>query len=158
MAGKTRQNPIARRTLLGATVFSSLLPLLSSGCILFPNGDPTDVSKLLPETTGASYTVMLKGSKPETKELRQNMLVEHALIESGALKKFGKMDIVVKRVIQGKQGRHRLDVDFDSATRKVKEEQNYAIHPNDIVIISPDNSTQLDKVIDSLSGVLGRNN
>lgn len=100
--------------------------------------------------------MMLKGSKPETKELRQGMLVEHVLIDSGALTKFGKMDIVLKRVIPGRQERHRLDVDFDSAKKKVKEEQNYAIHPNDILIISPDNSTQLDKVIDSLSGVLSR--
>lgn len=158
MADTTLRNLHLRRRffLVTAIAFSSILVASSTGCTLFPDGKPADVSQLLPETTGASYTVMLKGSKPETKELRQGMLVEHVLIDSGALKKFGKMDIVLKRVIPGKQGRHRLDVDFDSAKKKVKEEQNYAIHPNDIIIISPDNSTQLDKVIDSLSGVLGR--
>jgi len=111
---------------------------------------------MLPETTGTTYTVMLKGSKPETKELRRGMLVEHVLIDSGAIKKFGKMDVAIKRMIPGKGLRHRLDVEFDSAKKKVKEEENYAIHPNDIIIVTPDNSTQLDKVIDSLSGVLGR--
>lgn len=129
--------------------------LLSTGCVLFSPGRKAGDQNLLPKGTGNSYTVLLKGSKPATKEITEGMTVQDVLESSGATKRFGKMHVVIKRVIPGKQIRHKLPIDYEVKKRRVSYDQNYAIHPNDIVLVAPDKTTQLDKMVDALAGVLG---
>ena len=127
----------------------------SVGCNLIGPGKNGGEASLLPKETQNTYTVMLKGFKPETKPITEGMTVQGVIEDSGAKRKFGKMDIVIKRMVPGKPQRHNLKVDYDRGKKRVPYDQDYSIYPNDIVMISPDNTTQLDKVVDALSGVLG---
>ena len=146
---------VQKLKLISTTVLTVLF-VFSSGCMLFQPEKTAQNANLLPKGTGNSYTVLLKGSKPQTLEITEGMTVQSVLDNTGAKKRFGKMDIVVKRMIPGKQFRHNLPVDYDAGKKRVPYDQDYTIHPNDIVLISPDNTTQLDKVVDALSGVLGK--
>lgn len=137
-------------------VFCLLLLLTSTGCMLFQPGKSANDSNLLPQGTGKSYTVLLKGSKPQTHEITEGMTVQNVIDATGAQRKFGKMEIVVKRQLPGKQIRHRLNVDYDPKKKRVPYDQDYTVHPNDIILIAPDTSTQIDKAFDALSNVFGR--
>ena len=137
-------------------VFGLLLVFTSTGCMLFQPGASSKDSNLLPQGTGSSYTVLLKGSKPLTQEITEGMTVQSVIENTGAQRKFGKMEVVIKRQLPGKQVRHRLNVDYDPKKKRVPYDQDYTIHPNDIVLIAPDTTTQLDKVVDALSGVFGK--
>lgn len=126
-----------------------------SGCNLFGPEKRSETASLLPRDTGSTFTVMLKGSKPETMEITEGMTVQGVIDSTNARKKIGGMDIVIKRMVPGKQIRHNLKVDYDNKKKRVPFDQDYTIYPNDIVMISPGNNTQLDKMVDTLSGVFG---
>lgn len=130
--------------------------VFGAGCNLIGVGTGSGDSSLLPKETQGTYTVMLKGSKPETRPITEGLTVQGVIESTRAHKKFGKMDVVVKRAVPGHPQRHNLKVDYDKNKQRVPYEQDYAIHPNDIVMIAPNNTTQLDKVVDALSGVLGK--
>ena len=104
---------------------------------------------------GSTYTVLLKGSKPEARAIQQGMTVQDVLEQSGATKRWKRLRVLVKRVIPGKQMRHRLEVDYDVNERRVPFEQDYAILPNDIILVAPDQTSQFAKTVDKLSGVFG---
>lgn len=144
-------SPRVRLVLLGLAV-AILVP--SSGCMLLDLSGKSAMDELVSNGTDSSYTVMIKGDKPATKEISEGMTLQKVLQECGAIKRFGRMDVVVQRVIPGKQMRHRLSVDFDPKKRRIPFEQDYTVHPNDIVTIVPDNSTHLDRMVDSITGVL----
>ena len=129
--------------------------LTASGCSLFGTGKGSGDANLLPRETQDTYTVLLKGSKPETRQITEGMTVQGVVDTSKARKKFGNLSIVIKRVVPGKQVRHNLKVDFDTKKKRIPYDQDYTIHPNDIVLISPNKTNQLDKVVDALSGVIG---
>lgn len=138
-----------------------LLPLVlfcisQTGCMLFGSGHAKTDSNLLPQKTGQSFTVMMKGSKPVTLEITEGLTVQDAVEMSGAKRKYGDMSIVIKRVIPGKHLRHKLKVDFDAGKKRVPYDQDYSIYPNDIVLIAPESSVPLEKVADIFSGVFGR--
>ena len=137
-------------------VFSLVSMIMSSGCLLSRPANKVADKNLLPQPTGSSYTVLVKGSKPETRVITEGMTVQGVLDATPARKRFGKMEIVVKRVIPGKATRHQLKVDYDAKKKRIPYDQDYTIYPNDIVLISPDNTTQLDKMMDAMSGVFGK--
>lgn len=146
---------LSNRYYLMLILLVSMTPVFSTGCMLI-SPDGKNLDEVVGKPTGNSFTVMLKGMKPETMEITEGMRVQDVLNSSGAIKRYGKMDIVVSRMLVDKGRRFRMEVDYDPAKKRIPFEQDYVIHANDIVMIQPDNTTQFDKVVDSLSGVLGR--
>ena len=78
--------------------------------------------------------------------------VQNALDESGATKQFSTMTIDLYRQLPG-GGQLKLPVDFKSG-KQVKYEQDYALHPNDRIVVKSKSNTPLDKFVDNVFGDL----
>ncbi len=131
--------------LLGSTVGCSILqdqpamPLTDDAATMAAASDPQVV-------------VELKREKHETEYLRaplkESMLVQDALKGSGAIQRFRRMDIVLVR--QTPQGEKlRLNVQYNPSTRRVVDENNYALHGGDWLEVTEDTSTALDRFVES---------
>lgn len=80
--------------------------------------------------------------------------VQQALEQSGAIKKFRRAKIELYRQLpQG--GGHKLPVEFDRNNRRVPPGSDYALHPDDRIVVTEDNSTVLDDMLDRLGGGSG---
>jgi hypothetical protein len=100
----------------------------------------------------AMVVVELRNSKGKTEHLRapltQTMLVQDALKGSGAISRFRRMDIVlVRQTSDGKKV--RLPVKYDVAKRHVVDSNNYAMYAGDWLEVTEDNSTMLDRMLES---------
>ncbi len=62
--------------------------------------------------------------------LRDSMLVQDALKGSGAIHRFRRMDVVLVRQVPGRP-KLRLPVKYNTSTRSVADEHNYALHGGD---------------------------
>lgn len=104
-----------------------------------------------------AYTIELhaSGRKPEIRQmpLTGPTLVQQALEQSGAAKRFRRMNIVVMRV--GGDERHKLDVKFDRKLGTVNPLYDYALVPGDHLVVTEDTSTVLDDMLGSISAPLG---
>jgi len=78
--------------------------------------------------------------------LKDSMLVQDALKGSGAIHRFRRMDVVLVRHVPG-GGKLRLPVRFDSTSRRVGDENNYALHGGDWLEVTEDTSTTFDRMI-----------
>jgi hypothetical protein len=79
------------------------------------------------------------------------MCLQDALNTSGA--RFRKKDVYIVRTSPKTGTKHKLGANFDVGKQKVTLETDYAIHPDDVVVVAEDTSTVLD---DILKGVLQR--
>jgi hypothetical protein len=106
--------------------------------------------------TGA-YTIELRSSlgKPQIRQmpLTGPTLIQQALEQSGAAKRFRRMNIVLLRAAG--EERHKLDVKFDRKRGTVNPLYDYAILPGDHLVVTEDNSTPVDDMLGSLSTPLG---
>jgi hypothetical protein len=108
-----------------------------------------------PKAEVAKFQVEVResGKQPELKQfpLPQTLYVQQVLDQSGVLRRFRRLKIEIYRQLPGGRG-HRLDVAFDRAEHRVPPGADYAIHPNDRIVITEDTSTLLDDMLESLSG------
>ena len=132
---------------------------ISSGCPMFNSSlSKTDVAQTANQPAVPTYKVRVYGhGKPAefVGKLDKNKTVQTALEESGVIDKFARMEITLAREVSGQAGRHKMPVAFDAATRIVSVSQDYAIHPNDVLVIRKDSSTAVDRVISKFTGGLG---
>ncbi|MGM0490484.1 MAG: hypothetical protein ACQESR_27480 [Planctomycetota bacterium] len=79
--------------------------------------------------------------------LKEPMLVQDALKGAGAIDRFHRMDIVLVRNTPGGE-KLRLPVRFVSTTRRVADENNYALQRGDWLEVTEDTSTTFDRMIE----------
>ena len=108
-----------------------------------------------PMEMGPTYTVALKSSRADarihTGHLDQPTTIQQVLEETGALAKFRSMNIIILRRVKETGRPLRLVVDFETSKRHVKPEQNYAIHPDDQILVESTNSSPLDALMSRIS-------
>jgi hypothetical protein len=131
------------------------LTLASSvGCSTLHSGTDLMLASSSPaaDDPQAMVVVELRDGKKEREYLRapltDTMLVQDALKGSGAIARFHRMDIMlVRETPEG--GKVRLPVKFDTVRRQVVDTNNYAMHAGDWLEVTEDNSTMVDRMIDS---------
>ena len=154
------QNLSCRR--LGLLAFALLTGcVLATGCSTLSGDKSADPADLAQEPVPAgSYVVEFQshGQKPTVKNfaLVGSPTIQDALEQSGALKKFSNLDIVLVRTVPGTQKRHKMKIDFDPKYDTVPPQGNYALRPNDHLIIGHGAVNPLDTLFgDSLSSLMG---
>ena len=77
--------------------------------------------------------------------------VQQALEQSGAFKRYRRAKIELYRQLpQG--GGHKLPIEYDRGERRVPSGSDYALHPNDRIVITEDTSTIVDDMLETLGG------
>ena len=77
--------------------------------------------------------------------------MQQVLVRSGALQKFGCMDIeLVRKLPNGAD--HRMTVDFDRGSRRVEAGTDYQVRPDDRLVVREDPSTILDDMLENALG------
>ena len=81
-------------------------------------------------------------------EITKPTTVQMALEESGVLSDFSKMKVDVHRLLPN-GATHKLPIEFKK-NKQVKYEQDYALHPNDRVVVRAESNSPLDKLVDQV--------
>ena len=128
-----------------------------SGCNLIPkiNDQSLPAESAEAGPTAYFYVEMHKNfGEPKVYKgaITKPTTVQNALDESGAFKQFSGMKIDVYRQLPD-GGALKLPVEFKSG-KQVKYEQDYALHPNDRIVVRPKSNSPLDKLVDSVFGEL----
>jgi len=99
--------------------------------------------------------IRASGEKPKLEQmtLESGSTVQQTLEKAKLVKKFRRMDISIVRVINDQ--RAKMDVKYDHKNAHVDPLYDYALHPNDHLIVQEVNRTALDDMLESL-GPLGR--
>ena len=134
--------------------------MASSGCCSLPSAQNLAIPTAATAATQAAepqgvYEVQMQGGFSKASVSRGvidgPITVQTVLERSGAIDKFRNMDITVMRVVKENGQGLRLPVDYQPGKKLVRTEQNYAIHPNDRILISSRANSTLDKVIDQVT-------
>jgi hypothetical protein len=94
--------------------------------------------------------------KPQrvTRDLAGPTHVQTALEETGAAKKWARMHVQLLRPLPS-GGWHKMELEFDRATRRVPPEFDYALMPGDRIIVEQDTSNILDDIMKATLEPLG---
>ena len=123
-----------------------------SGCKSFVK---KPVQKELPPGT-PQYLISMKGEGWATGvdvrgEYKQNMRIDQVLEAHDLKRKFKNMDIQIIRRVPDTGQILKMPVVYKSKMKNVKPEQDYAIHPNDQIIVKQVVETALDRLIEQLA-------
>jgi len=151
-----------RVTLLAAAAILSGL----TGCSMFREkpipklGAEVTPGAATPASSAAKFTIEIQPSKgkPQAveKQLTDQVHVQTALEQSGALKKWKRVVVKIYRPLP-KGGWHKMDLEFDRESHRVPPEFDYAILPGDRIIVIEDTSTVFDDVAERALKPLGIN-
>ena len=139
---------------LGLTAFSSVGCVMSQGGsvaapeaqIPVENAEPTNSERYRVEMSGGfSAGEIYEG------EIDGSLFVQDALERSGACDRYKAMDITVYRVVKESGKGLKLPVEYESDGKSVMQNQNYALHPNDRIVVTNRSKNVIDKFIDSLN-------
>lgn len=130
--------------------FVITVALFASGCQTmgtFGNKNiPTDNSA----KSTAQYQVVMAPAVGKaqvyTGNISENLTVQGALEESGALKKFRTMKIDLFRVVEGSGQTLKMACELQPSKKIVKFEQDYQILPGDRLVVTADNGG-IDKIL-----------
>jgi hypothetical protein len=117
-------------------------------------------SEQVPEVVaGPSFVVEYRrdGAPPAAKKMpwQEGMCVQDGLDASGATR-LKRMKVCIMRALpQG--GRHRMGIEIERSTKRVKNEFNYALRPDDHIVVEKDDSTALDDTLGAIFGPMGIN-
>lgn len=139
----------------------TLATIFSTGCVVaMPNIDPTTMfgqveDALPPNSPKASVELRSVRGAKETKEVAfaEGDSVETALMRSGAVSRFRNMQVQLFRP-EGQPGSvvHPLQVEFDAGARRVPAQYDYALRPNDRLVVTEIIVSPFDEM---LKGFLG---
>lgn len=137
----------------------TLIACLLTGCTsVFPKLDANQIAAEAGSPAAAStanFFVEMHPivGKPKVyqSEISKPTRVQEALEASGALKNFSKMQVDVYRQLPNGVT-HKLPVEFKKNKKVVKYEQDYALHPNDRVVVRAAANSPLDKFVDQVFG------
>ena len=154
MASRIKLSPTVSST-AALVLFAGLFVCLS-GCSALNTFNKSDV--LSAENSAPSkgiYQVEMSGSFHKSTvfqgEIDGPITVQTALERSGAIDKFRGMDILIYRVVQETGQGLKMPVEYKYSQKKVRPEQDYAIHPNDRIVVSSRSNNALDKLVDSIN-------
>ena len=129
------------------------LLIAASGC----SSIPTTTSNELPTQTAESagmYQVVMQGQFGKPAQFQGQidgpLTVQSALERSGAIEKFRGMDITLMRVVEESGRGLKLPVEFEAGKKTVRSDQDYAIHPNDRIMVQARSKNPIDKIVDTL--------
>jgi len=120
---------------------SGCTTMLKKAEIDLPPGTPQYVVEMKGE--GWSQDSEFRGA------LEGPMTIEDVLVASKAKQKFRDMDIDIIRVSKETGRPHKMAVEYKAARKKVNPQNDYAIQPNDRIVIHQKVSTPLDQMVDS---------
>lgn len=142
--------------------------IMSSGCqtvnselaMLFGEAPPAHVNEQpAAGDNSPQFYVELRadGRSPKLMQFpaTDGMLVQQALEQSGAVKKFRRMKLELYRKLPSGGG-HKMDIHFDHTKDRVPPGEDYAIHPGDRLVATEDTSTVLDDMLGSLGESFGK--
>jgi hypothetical protein len=156
----------ARHIYLSAgTMLAAVLLVSGTGCSMFQERlkpkltaevTPADGDK--PTVEPNKYTVEIRPHKgqPQARqfEFTEPLHVQQALKQSKADKKYGRFFLDLYRPLP--DGRwHKMNLEYDRAEDSVPPEFDYAILPGDRLIVTEDNTTVLDDVLDAATMPFG---
>ena len=157
MSPKNTLKSVLRYSLL---LFIGLTTMSSIGCIAGMGGKVAMTEAQLPtegaeENTSDMYRVEMSGGFSSNEvfegQIDGPITVQDALERSGATERYRSMDILVYRIVKETGRGLKMPVEYQSGGKTVMQEQNYALHPNDRIVISNRSLNAIDKVIDSLN-------
>jgi len=79
------------------------------------------------------------------------LFVQDALERSGATERYRSMDILIYRIVKDSGKGLKLPVEYESSGKSVTHNQNYALHPNDRIVVTQRSQNVIDKFIDSVN-------
>jgi hypothetical protein len=143
---------LKRLTMLSlAAIFAGLV-----GCSAFKEKVvPTLNAEVTPGSSmaapaAAKYFVEVRPDKAQPlaveKELTDQIHVQTALDQSGALRKFHRAHIKLYRPLAA-GGWHKMNLEFDRENHRIPSEYDYALLPGDRVIVIEDTTTVLDDLL-----------
>jgi hypothetical protein len=140
----------------GCTLMLGMSILTSTGCLGGLGQTAANLpTEPAPSEPTDSYRIDMIGAFSKTTSLQGEIdgpiTVQEVLVNSGATKKFRNMDVVIYRTVEESGRLLKLVVDYVPRTKSVKPELNYAIRPNDRIIVQSRTTTAIDKVINSIS-------
>jgi hypothetical protein len=96
--------------------------------------------------------------KPQAveKPLSDQMFVQSALEQTGALKKFKRAFVEIYRPLPS-GGWHKMNLEFDRENHRVPPEYDYAVLPGDRIIVTEDTSDVFDDIMERALKPLGLN-
>ena len=107
----------------------------------------------------ASCYVEIRASGDEPNRIRMSLddaaYVQNVLEQTGLVKKFRNMQIELSRKLADGT-RHKMEVRYDSKKKSVVPAYDYALHPDDLLVIRKDTSTSFDEMLKKLAGPLAR--
>lgn len=140
-----------------AILFGLGIVFCGSGCSTLQIGN---YGQTVPADTGTTnsaetYEVRMQGKFHKGVGYRGvidgPITVQTALERSGAIEKFRAMDITVMRVVKESGKPLKLPVVYSGSKKTVRPEQDYALHPNDIIMVNAQTKNPLDKFVSSIT-------
>ena len=131
---------------------------LASGCQGMLQGFAPDLGETAVAETNSDgiYIIEVRsgGGKPDTETLAlsEGMTINQALEQAGVTKRRGDWDIELIRTNPDSGMRHKMNVSYDAKERRVPIEQDYAIYPNDHLVVNQIASNPLGDMFGNLFG------
>lgn len=102
-----------------------------------------------------SFVVEMRGANNESQKFKRPLTddatyVQGVLVQSNALKHFGRVKVELWRRRPDGNGYHKLDIPFDRKMKSVPPGYDYAIHEADRLVFMEDESNILDDMLGSL--------
>ena len=143
------------KSILQASTILALTGVLlaSSGCSTIPQTQKNILPAGASEPLGV-YEVQMQSKFGKTSTAQGvidgPITVQTVLERSGAIDKFRDMEVTIMRVVKENGQGLKLPVDYQAGKDAVRPEQDYAIHPNDRIVIQANTNNAIDKIVDSL--------
>ena len=78
--------------------------------------------------------------------------VQTALERSGAVRKYRNMEVSILRVVEDTGRGLKMSIEYQPGKNSVKPEQDYAIFPNDRIIVEASSNSTFTKLVDQFGG------
>jgi hypothetical protein len=142
----------------GFMICAILFVATSVGCQGFMPKKDVDIDKAANQEQSLGAIVLeiqpIAGKpKMETIPLQGNMTANDILESKGLTKKYARMELTLIRTIPGTQNRHKMELDYDTRKKRVKIEQDYALYPNDHLVVR---QKQFDLIQEAVSSTFGK--
>ena len=135
---------------IGLVVSILFLGSLTSGCATLTSLNRAELPTPNPSASQGSFTVSMEtdfgGAKTYTGSIDDSMTISRALEISGAAKKYRVPEITILRRVEESGRGLRMDVDYDTKNKRIKPEQNYAIHPGDRIVVRAKKTSPLGSI------------
>ena len=125
------------------------------GCAPLKFGSPDNAAApAMTNSSQPSCQVVVEGkrgdSRVETVALPGPMTVEDVLHQAKATRAFSSIEIDIVRRSPETNQLHKMSVSYDTRNRRVPIEQNYAVLPNDRIVVRGSDASPFSNLLDSL--------